>query len=103
MIPTHVFILCCSDFGSLKKEDVYENNKLVRRVYIVHFGGTAANLCSHPISSSVIPHYPISKGAFSHSAGVAGESAGRLIMEFGACFHRPLRTCNNLNQPKDPH
>ena len=29
--------LCCSDFESLKKDDVYENNKLVRLVHVLGF------------------------------------------------------------------
>lgn len=30
------FLLCCSDFDSLKKENVYDNNKLVRHAEILH-------------------------------------------------------------------
>ena len=31
------FLLCCSDFDSLRKEDVFDNNKLVRDVHSLHF------------------------------------------------------------------
>lgn len=34
-VTSGFFLLCCRKFDSLKKDDVYENNKLVRHVSIL--------------------------------------------------------------------